>query len=152
MNTDAADPRRQAWQVFIETSARLQTLLDQDLRASTGMDLADYQVLMLLYDAPSRRLRMRDISERLVFSTSRLSYQIDSLARRGWLCRERAAEDGRGSYAALTPAGLTVFRAAARHHTRCVDRLFTDALTASDGPALRDIMTRLAKHLHTAGV
>ncbi len=147
MNTDPADPRRQAWQVFIETSVRLQTLLDEDLKASAGMSLADYQVLMLLHDAPNRRLRMGDLSARLVFSSSRLSYQIDSLARRGWLYRARAGEDGRGSYAVLTQAGVDAFRAAARHHARCVDQLFTNALTASDGPVLGDIMTRLADHL-----
>ncbi|GAC68533.1 MarR family winged helix-turn-helix transcriptional regulator [Gordonia soli] len=145
----ATDPRRGAWQVFIETSARLQTVLDDDLKASAGMSLADYQVLMLLHDAPNRRLRMRELSDRLVFSTSRLSYQIDTLVRRGWLCRERADEDRRGSYAVLTDEGATVFRSAVRDHGRCVRALFTDALTDDDGRALLDIMTRLSAHLTT---
>ncbi|AZG45069.1 MarR family winged helix-turn-helix transcriptional regulator [Gordonia insulae] len=147
MSRTTPDPRRDAWQVFIETSARLQTVLDDDLRASAGMSLADYQVLMLLHDAPGRRLRMRELSERLVFSTSRLSYQIDTLVRRDWLCRERADEDRRGSYAVLTPGGTDAFRAAARDHARCVSALFVDALTEEDGMALSDIMSRLSDHL-----
>ncbi|GAA3725854.1 MarR family winged helix-turn-helix transcriptional regulator [Gordonia hankookensis] len=143
----ASDPRREAWQVFIETSARLQTVLDDDLKASAGMSLADYQVLLLLHDAPRQRLRMRDLSEHLVFSTSRLSYQIDTLVRRGWLGRERADEDRRGSYAVLTPRGAEVFRNAARDHARCVRTLFIDALSETDGVALLDIMTRLSGHM-----
>lgn len=144
------DPRRAAWQVFIETSARLQTMLDDDLKAGAGMSLADYQVLMLLHDAPDRRLRMRDLSDRLVFSTSRLSYQIDTLVRRDWLCRERADEDRRGSYAVLTAAGASAFRTAARDHARCVDELFVDAISDADGRALLDIMTRLSDRLTDA--
>ncbi|MFW0784527.1 MarR family transcriptional regulator [Gordonia sp. CPCC 206044] len=149
MSHEAAqpDPRRAAWQVFIETSARLQTVLDAELKASSDMTLADYQVLMLLHDAPGRRLRMRDLSEHLVFSTSRLSYQIDTLVRRNWLRREAADEDRRGSYAVLTPAGATAFRAAAHEHARCVETLFIDALSDADGVVLADIMTRLSGHL-----
>ncbi|WP_343287257.1 MarR family transcriptional regulator [Gordonia sp. SID5947] len=143
----ARDPRLDAWQVFIETSARLQTVLDDDLKASAGMSLADYQVLMLLYDAPRRRLRMRDLSEHLVFSTSRLSYQIDTLVRRGWLSRERADEDRRGSYAVLTARGVEVFRAAAHDHARCVRTLFIDVLSETDGAELLGIMNRLSQHI-----
>lgn len=146
-----SDPRRAAWQVFIETSARLATVLDDDLKNSAGMSLADYQLLMLLHDAPQRRLRMRELSDRLVFSTSRLSYQIDTLVRRGWLCREPADEDKRGSYAVLTDSGADAFRSAATDHARCVQDLFFDALSVEDGAVLLAVMTRLSDHLSERG-
>jgi DNA-binding MarR family transcriptional regulator len=148
----SADPRPAAWQNFIETSARLQTILDEDLKTTADMSLADYQLLMLLYNDPQRRLRMRELSDRLVFSTSRLSYQVDTLVRRGWLCRERADEDRRGSYAVLTAAGAAAFHSAATDHLRCVQKLFFDALSMDDGAVLLDIMTRLSKHLSEKGV
>lgn len=137
----------QAWRPFIETSARLHAVLDDDLKGSSGMTLSDYSILLMLHEAPDGRLRMRELAERMVFSTSRLSYQIDTLTRQGWLCRERATEDRRGSYAVLTDDGRAAFAAAAREHSRCVSDLFVDALTAEDGKALYRIMNRLAARL-----
>ncbi|MEO9328427.1 MarR family winged helix-turn-helix transcriptional regulator [Gordonia aurantiaca] len=136
-----------AWRVFIETAARLQTELDDDLRAKAGMTLADYSVLLILHESPDGRLRMRDLAARMIFSTSRLSYQVDGMCRRGWLCRERATEDRRGSYAVLTDEGRAVFRSAAADHARCVDDLFFSALTPADGRDLRAVMAKLAAHL-----
>ncbi|MGP3708572.1 MarR family winged helix-turn-helix transcriptional regulator [Gordonia paraffinivorans] len=140
-----------AWRVFIETATRLQTELDDDLRASAGMTLADYSMLLILHESPEGRLRMRDLAARMIFSTSRLSYQVDAMVRRGWLRREKAPEDRRGSYAVLTDEGLAAFREAAVHHSRCVDALFFSALTPADGRDLRAVMDKLAAHLDTAG-
>ncbi|TYQ10843.1 UNVERIFIED_ORG: DNA-binding MarR family transcriptional regulator [Gordonia westfalica J30] len=151
MSPDSAgdsDDLQAAWRVFIETAARLQTMLDDDLRATAGMSLADYSVLLILHESEGGRLRMRDLSHRMVFSTSRLSYQVDAMVKRGWLQRERAVEDRRGSYAVLTEAGRTAFREAAHDHGRCVDGLFFSALRPSDGRELRAVMEKLATHLH----
>ncbi|MHC3001376.1 MarR family winged helix-turn-helix transcriptional regulator [Gordonia sp. GN26] len=145
----ASDDLQAAWRVFIETAARLQTMLDDDLRATAGMSLADYSMLLILHESEGGRLRMRDLSHRMVFSTSRLSYQVDAMVRRGWLQRERAAEDRRGSYAVLTEAGRAAFREAAHDHGRCVDELFFSALRPSDGRELRAVMGKLASHLDT---
>ena len=145
--TAAGTDLQAAWRVFIETATRLQTELDDDLRASAGMTLADYSMLLILHESLEGRLRMRDLAARMIFSTSRLSYQVDGLCRRGWLRRERATEDRRGSYAVLTDEGRTVFRSAAADHARCVDDLFFSALAPADGRDLRAVMDKLAAHL-----
>ncbi|MGV9710675.1 MarR family winged helix-turn-helix transcriptional regulator [Gordonia sp. NPDC003424] len=141
------DPRAAAWRPFVETTARLHAMLDDDLKASSGMSMSDYSILLMLHEAPDCRLRMREIAEAMVFSTSRLSYQIDAMCRRGWLRRERASEDRRGSYAVLTDDGRAAFAAAAVEHARCVRRLFFDAISPDDGIALQRIMSRLAAGL-----
>lgn len=141
------DPRAAAWRPYLETTTRLQTVLDDELRKCSGMSLSDYNILLLLQEAPGCRLRMRDLAERMIYSSSRLSYQVDTMVRRGWLCRERAGEDQRGSYAVLTDAGRAAFTAAAAEHLRCVEHLFFDALTPADGVALQGIMSRLARRL-----
>lgn len=138
---------RAAWRLFIENSARLQTELDRRLRSSAGMCLADYHVLLLLHESPDRRLRMNELGRRMVFSASRLSYQVDVLCRRGWLRRENAAEDRRGSYAVLTEDGAAVFEAAALVHAADVDELFFHAIGDGDAAALAGVMRRLADHL-----
>lgn len=141
------DPRAAAWRPFVETTARMHAVLDDDLKASSGMSMSDYSILLMLHEVPEGRLRMREIADRLVFSTSRLSYQIDVMCRQGWLRRERASEDRRGSYAVLTDAGRAAFAAAATEHARCVRQLYFDALSPEDGVALHRIMDRLADRL-----
>lgn len=150
--TDAGEPAGRpeqyaAWQPFIETSSRLQTLIDEDLRASGGMSLMEYHLLLLLINAPQGRIRMRDLAKQMIFSSARLSYQIDVLTRRGWVCRKPVEEDRRGSYAAITDEGREAFHAAVEPHIRSVDRLFLEALGPEDGRHLAAVMHRLAAHL-----
>lgn len=142
-----AASKAQAWRLFVETSARVQTILDDELRSHCRMSLADYHVLLILQECPHGRARMRELAHRMVFSTSRLSYQIDAMVRRGWLRREAVPEDKRGSYAVLTDDGRAAFAAAARDHGDAVDRLFTSALSDGEAAALADIMRSLTTHL-----
>lgn len=142
--------KRAAWRLFIENSARLQTELDRRLRAE-GMCLADYHVLLSLHEAPGRRLRMNEISRRMIFSASRLTYQVDVLRRRGWVRRETAAEDRRGSYAVLTDEGEAAFQKAAAAHGDDVDELFFAAVSDDDAAALADIMVRVGRRLGVDG-
>ncbi|MGW0036965.1 MarR family winged helix-turn-helix transcriptional regulator [Gordonia sp. NPDC003376] len=142
-----ADPVGSAWRLFIETSTRVHTRLDEDLRKHCGMSLSDYHVLLILHECPDGRARMRELSRRMVFSTSRLSYQIDVMVKKGWLRRESVAEDRRGSYAALTGDGRATFAAAARDHGAVVDRLFSTAVDADDAAALSRVMRTLTTHL-----
>ena len=143
----STDHRPAAWRLFIENSVRMQTVLDERLRASDGMTLSDYHVLLLLAEAPDRRMRMRDLSRRMVFSASRLSYQVRALANRGLVCREPVPGDRRGAFACLTELGLDAFTAAAARHGRDVDELFYTGLTSDDGAALESVMTRLSTRL-----
>lgn len=148
---DDVDARGAAWRLFIETSARLTTELDEQLRRDAQLTLADFHVLLLLSEAPGRRLRMKEIAQRMVFSPSRLTYQVDQLCKRGWLRREQAAEDRRGSYAILTDEGRAAFAAAGRGHGALVHRLFYDAFSPADGGELATLMRRLADHLDGGG-
>lgn len=141
--------KQQAWRLFIETSTRLSVAADEQLRGDAQLSLADYHVLLLLSEAPDQRIRMKEIAQRMAFSRSRLTYQVDRMCRRGWLRRETVAEDRRGSYAVLTTAGRDAFGTAAVGHVALVQRLFYDALTDEDATQLARIMTRIGERLNT---
>jgi len=132
------------WQLFFETSARLTTELEARLKKH-GCSLMDYQVLLLLRNADGRSLRMGELAQRMVFSPSRLSYQIGVLERRGWVRRRPCSEDKRGLEAELTDEGLTAFRRLQPAHARDVEELFLNALEGDDARRLRTIMERLAR-------
>ncbi|MEW2386665.1 MarR family transcriptional regulator [Micromonospora sp. NPDC047707] len=146
--TESLEPeRRTAWRAYIEASQRLFTQLEDDLRADSGLSFADYHVLVLLAEAPGQRLRMGELASRLVFSPSRLTYQISSMQRRGLVAREACPEDRRGSEAVLTAAGLLTLREAAPHHLASVRTHLMDDLDADEVACLTRIFDRLGRRL-----
>lgn len=136
-----------AWRSYIEASARLQARLDEDLGDTSELSLVDYHVLVRLSEAPAQRLRMGELAGWLVFSPSRLTYQVSSMERRGLVLRERAPEDRRGTRAVLTAAGLHALQAAAPHHRRAIRELWLDDLDAAELDCLTRVFARLAGRL-----
>jgi len=127
------DAEQQAWRTFIETSWALHTRLEDDLRAATGLSMNDYHVMVVLSEAPDHRLRMGELAGRMVFSPSRVTYQINSMVKRGLVRKQPCPEDGRGQEAVLTDAGFAALENAAPLHLitvrdRFIDRLDPDEL------------------------
>ncbi|MBK0869074.1 MarR family transcriptional regulator [Saccharopolyspora sp. HNM0986] len=151
MVTWQGSPQQRAWRPYIEASLLLETRLDEDLRAAAGMSLMDYHVLLVLSESPAHRLRMGELAARLVFSPSRLTYQVKVLERRGWVLRQPAPEDGRVNNAVLTATGLEALRAADRHHVATVQALFTDDLGEGELDVLAGVFSRLRSRLHGSG-
>ncbi|XNZ00755.1 MarR family winged helix-turn-helix transcriptional regulator [Micrococcus luteus] len=139
--------RREVWRRYFESSARLVHRLEQSMRAASELTLADYNVLLLLTDAPDHRLRMGELARRLVFSPSRLTYLVKSLSERGLVERRCTAEDRRGMDAVLTQAGADAFRQAAVLHARDVHELFLDDLSDEDVAVLGRVFTELDTRL-----
>jgi len=139
-----------AWRAVIESSQRLLTQLDDDLRETSELSFADYHVLVLLSEAPRQRLRMGDLASKLIFSPSRLTYHVGTMEKRGLVTRQPCPEDGRGSEAVLTDAGLRALREAAPHHLHSVRQHFVDDLDDADLAALTKIFTRLGERLSAA--
>ncbi|MEV6810940.1 MarR family transcriptional regulator [Micromonospora sp. NPDC051296] len=146
--TESLDSARlTAWRAYIEASQRLFTRLEEDLRVASGLSFADYHVLVLLSEAPGQRLRMGELAGRLVFSPSRLTYQVSSMQRRGLVARQPCPEDGRGNEAVLTAAGLLALREAAPHHLHSVRTHLMDDLDDAEVACLTMIFTRLGRRL-----
>lgn len=140
--SDASRQDWDAWQVYFETTALLTARIEERLKQH-GCSLMDYQLLLLLYSAPEHRMRMGELAHRLIFSPSRLSYQIGVLGKRGWVERRRVEGDGRGFEAVLTAEGLRAFRELRPAHARDVQKLFFSALQDDDAARLADLMRRV---------
>lgn len=143
----APPARRDVWRRYFESSALLTDRLERSLREQTGLSLADYNVLLLLTEAPENTLRMGELARRLVFSPSRLTYLVKTLTDRGLVDRRDCAQDGRGKEAVLTDAGRSAFRRAAVLHGRDVDALFLDGLDDRDAAVLDRVFTALITRL-----
>lgn len=149
--TERLDSTRLAcWRSYIESSQRLLTQLEEDLRATSELSFADYHVLVLLSEAPGQRLRMGELAGRLIFSPSRLTYQISVMERRGLVARQSCPQDRRGSEAVLTAAGLLALRDAAPHHLRSVRAHLMDDLDDAEVACLTRVFDRLGQRLRDA--
>lgn len=143
----ASPARRDVWRRYFESSALLTDRLERSLREQTGLSLADYNVLLLLTEAPEHTLRMGELARRLVFSPSRLTYLVKTLTDRGLVDRRDCAQDGRGKEAVLTDTGRSAFRRAAVLHGRDVEALFLDGLDDRDAAVLDRVFTALTSRL-----
>ncbi len=134
------------WRSFVEARARVVNELDRALKHDAGMSIDDYEVLVLLSEAPDHRLRMSALSDRLVHSQSRLTQRIDRLVRRGWVRREQCPEDQRGILAVLTPEGLETMGEIAPAHVARVRELLIDLVDPAEREMFADVLERVAAH------
>ena len=122
------DVEARAWRALVVASTRLKAVLDAELMATHGLSFGDYEVLVVLSEAPERRLRMSELAELLALSPSGLTRRLDRLTRDRLVEREQCPFDKRGSYAVLTGAGQARLEAAAPLHVEGVRRHFVDLL------------------------
>ncbi|NNG38245.1 MarR family transcriptional regulator [Flexivirga sp. ID2601S] len=141
-----AQSRTRTWRSYFESSILLQTRLDDELRADAGMSLFEYHLLLLLVQADGR-MRMGDLARAMVFSSSRLTYQVGVLERRGWVSRQRDEHDARVNWACITAEGHRAFQKAGRPHLALVRSLFLDDLSDDELAVLDRVFTRLLGEL-----
>lgn len=132
----ADDPRLGAWRSFIHANALLLRRMDEDLQASHGLSLAEYDALLQLVNAPDRRLRMSALAQRVLLSRSGITRLVDRLEAAGMVVRSACVTDARGAEAALTPHGLELLRAASRTHLEGVRRYFLAPIADADRDAV----------------
>lgn len=117
-----------AWRGYFEGSRLLENELERRMKAATGLDLGDFNVLLVLSEAEGCRMRMGDLARQLAFAPIRLTYRIGALERDGLVSREASAADRRGTDAVLTDAGRTRLRTCRPVHARHVEELFLGGL------------------------
>lgn len=152
----AHDPRLGPWRSFLQAHARVSRRLDEELRAEHDLSIAEYDALLNIAEAPGRRIRMRQLAERVVLSKSGVTRLIDRLVDDGLVERSACASDARGAEAVLTDAGLARLRAASRTHLRGIESHFLEILDPGQlevvGRALQAVADRAGAGATDPGV
>ncbi|MFP5309003.1 MAG: MarR family winged helix-turn-helix transcriptional regulator [Actinomycetes bacterium] len=143
--TDIGPVRLAAWRHFLEAHARVLDLLEAELRADEDLPLTWYDVLVQLSEAPDRQLRMQDLAQAVLLSKSGLTRLVDRMEQAGLVDRRPCEDDRRGTYAALTAAGLQRLRDTAPTHVRGVAEHFTSVLSDEEAATLADALGRIAE-------
>jgi len=121
-----------AWRGLLRAHATLVRELDAELESAHGISLSAYEVLLLLHEAPERRLRMSELAESALLSLSGMTRLVDRLVRAGLVERERCLADRRVTYARPTRAGSALFKAARTTHLRGVRERFLAHFSDAD--------------------
>ncbi len=141
-----------AWRGLLEMTSQLDARLAQQLQRSSGLSLADYDVLVPLSEAPGGRLRAYEVASRLGWEQSRLSHHVARMQRRGLVAREESASDRRGADVVLTDAGRAAIEGAAPAHAETVRRLVFDGATPEQLEQLEAFTARVLRRLEPDAV
>jgi len=141
------EEQQRTWRAWLAVSELIPRTLDTQLQRDAGLSHAAYVVLAMLSEAPGRSRRMSDLARRANQSQSRLSHTVARLEERGWVRRERSADDGRGNLAVLTDAGWDVVRTVAPGHVDAVRAAMFAPLTGEQTRVLGDAMEAILERL-----
>ncbi|WP_409330587.1 MarR family winged helix-turn-helix transcriptional regulator [Trujillonella humicola] len=138
---------QRAWRGLLRMTSRLDARLNRELQRTSGLSLADYDVLVLLSETEGGRMRVFEVVEALQWEQSRLSHHLARMQRRGLVAREECSTDRRGAFVVLGEAGRDAIERAAPAHVEVVRRLVFDGLTEQQVAALDVIATTVLARL-----
>ncbi|MFF7394162.1 MarR family winged helix-turn-helix transcriptional regulator [Streptomyces scabiei] len=141
------DEEQRTWVAYVHAKTLLEDHLDRQLQRDAGMPHLYYHLLVVLSDAPQRRLRMTELAMQTKITRSRLSHAVARLEKNGWVRRENCPADKRGQFAVLTDGGYETLRKSAPGHVAAVRQAMFDRLSPEQQKALGEIMEIVAEGL-----
>jgi DNA-binding MarR family transcriptional regulator len=132
-----------AYAALIASSTLLQRAVEQNLREQAGLTQVQFEILMNLSIAGDSGIRMARLADALIVSRSGLSYQVAQLESRGWITRQRSADDERGVVGRITPEGERIRQRVFAGHVDVVRTGFLDALEPGELETLTVVLERV---------
>ncbi len=127
-----------AWRGYLALRAVLDLQISRDLAADSGLSEADYHVLATLSVAEQGRLRLTELGEGMLWSTTRTAHQVSRMQRRGLVRKTDLPGNSRAAVIVLTEAGTAAIHAAAPRHVASVRRHLVDHLTVDQLDAMSE--------------
>ncbi|RKS05041.1 DNA-binding MarR family transcriptional regulator [Nocardiopsis sp. Huas11] len=136
-----------AYFALIEASSLLKHAVEQQLRDAGDLSYVQFQLLATLGDSPTGSRRMTDLADGVVYSRSGLTYQAQTLEKRGLVTRSPSPDDERSITVTITDEGRAVLARVFPGHVAVLDDLLFAPLSRSDIETLADILTRARDHM-----
>lgn len=141
------EDEQRAWRGLVQMTSQLNARMNRQLQEEYGVSLADYEVLVVLTDAPEGRCRVFEISGMLAWEQSRVSHQLARMQRRGLVARQECPTDARGAFVVLTEAGRAAIGRAAPAHVDTVRQLVFEGAAPDELAALDALTSRVLDRL-----
>ena len=75
--------RGRVWRDLVVSHSVILGKMEADLRTTTGLTLGQYDVLLRLHEAPGNTIRMGDLAELVLVTTSGVTRVVDRLVEAG---------------------------------------------------------------------
>ena len=141
------EEEQRAWRGLLAMNTQLLARLNRDLQESSGLSLADYDVLVALTDVPDGTRRFGELGEALQWEKSRLSKHLSRMAARGLVERTGSTEDRRGAWITITAEGRNAIEEAAPDHVDLVRDLVFGQLSATQVRTLSRISSAVLERI-----
>lgn len=126
------------WDTWMRAQRVLTRELERGLQRDCGISKAEFSVLMTLWRASGREMRVGELSESLDWDKSRVAHQLTRMEKRGFVERTEYGADGRRAGIKLTAEGREAAANAVEVHAGNIRRLALDALTPEQARVIRE--------------
>lgn len=140
---DAAEVRAQGWRTLAALHALIEAQLERALQESAGLSVVEFTVLDALSRQDGWHMRMQQLARAAALSSSATTRLVTRLEDRGLLARILCADDRRGIYTELTPAGRALFETARPTADDTLGRALAEAERAPELAPLVEALHRL---------
>jgi DNA-binding MarR family transcriptional regulator len=135
------------WNVWMRAQRLLTRELERGLQSDCDISKAEFSVLVTLWQATGREMRVGELAESLDWDKSRVSHQLTRMEKRGFVERTRYGADGRRAGVGLTAEGRRAAQSAVLVHGRNIRRHFLDPLPPEQASAIREWSERAVDRL-----
>ncbi|MGH7910295.1 MAG: MarR family winged helix-turn-helix transcriptional regulator [Candidatus Dormibacteraceae bacterium] len=142
-NPRPTEAQMEAWRAFLMSSRSVRATLEHELHQERHLSMPAYEVLLRLWGAPHRRLRMLDLARATQLSRNGLSQLVGRMEAAGLVQRCGAVDDGRGTVCSLTGTGVRAFKRAAVVHVRGIREHFAVHFTDEEARQLTALLRRV---------
>jgi DNA-binding MarR family transcriptional regulator len=137
----AVEVRARAWRKLMALHGHIQSALEKVLQTEHDLTVVEFTVLDALSRQEGWYMRMQQLTRTTALSASATTRLVNRLEDRGLLARHLCADDRRGIYTELTPAGHKLLEQARPEHNRVLKQALDTA--AADQPELAPLLEAL---------
>ncbi|MBM7369056.1 MarR family winged helix-turn-helix transcriptional regulator [Gordonia hydrophobica] len=130
---DAVEIRARGWRTLVALHSLIETRLEKSLQSEHGLSVVEFTVLDALSRQDGWHMRMQQLARAAALSSSATTRLVTRLEDRALLTRILCADDRRGIYTELTPAGVELLQQARPTHDAVLEEALT---TAAEQPEL----------------
>ncbi|TWH63405.1 DNA-binding MarR family transcriptional regulator [Rhodococcus rhodochrous J38] len=138
-----SDDEQRLWRAYLDATRLLFQNLDKQLLRDSDISFTDFEILVLLSEAPDRRMRMRDLADASTTTRSGITRAVSRMENAGWVRRVECESDRRGAWAELTDVGYARLAEAGPGHVEAVRENMFDLLSPDDITSMTEAFTHM---------
>ena len=137
-------PASDTWRQMMTAYTRVNAVLAREMEDETPISLEWYSILLMLAQTDQGAMRPSELADLIGLSRSATTRLIDRIEAQGLVERRACGSDRRGTFVALTPVGVDVFKQAGRVHLRGIDEHVGSHPTTVELAQLGGLLEKLA--------